>query len=108
VLSGLFTLAGFDVSNQMAVIAPFSSGCGLFQNPYLEKIPVIQEDNRMFDVRRVLCFADELTFAAPMNKFERMIENMEESFLITGSGRSCRREYPDGAGVFVSLPMVGF
>jgi hypothetical protein len=28
---------------------------------------------------------DDLTFAAPMIKFRRMVENMEESFLITAS-----------------------
>jgi hypothetical protein len=40
----------------------------------------------MFDISaRPYVSADELTFAAPMNKFERMIDNMEESFLITES-----------------------
>jgi hypothetical protein len=34
---------------------------------------------------------DVLTFSAPMKKFERMIENMEESFLITGSWRKLQR-----------------
>jgi hypothetical protein len=38
VLSGLFTLAGFDMSEPNGVIAPFSSGCAaIVQNPYLEK-----------------------------------------------------------------------
>ncbi len=88
VLSGLFTLAGFDVSEPNGVIAPFSSGCAaIVQNPYLEKD---SGDPRgiigMFDISaRPYVSPDELTFAAPMNKFESMIENMEESFLITGS-----------------------
>jgi len=85
VLSGLFTLADFDVSEPNGVIAPFSSGCAaIVQNPYLEKD---SSDPRgiigMFDISaRPYVSADELTFAVPMNKFERMIENMDESFLI--------------------------
>lgn len=38
VLSGLFTLAGFDESELEAVIAPFGAGCGtIVQYPYLER-----------------------------------------------------------------------
>jgi len=32
-----------------------------------------------------------LTFSVPMNKFVRMIENMEESFLITDSWRRIQK-----------------
>jgi len=40
----------------------------------------------MFDVSaRPFVPRDMLTFAAPMSKFTRMIDNMEESFLITPS-----------------------
>jgi len=40
----------------------------------------------MFDISaRPYVDPDELTFATPMNKFERMVGNMEESFLITES-----------------------
>jgi len=40
----------------------------------------------MFDVSaRPYVPKEMLTFAAPMNKFIRMIENMDESFLITKS-----------------------
>jgi len=94
VLSGLFTLAGFDVSQPYGVIAPFSSGCGaIVQNPYLEKD---SSEPRgiigMFDVSaRPYVRSDELTFAAPMNKFETMIENMEESFLITESWKMVQK-----------------
>jgi predicted Zn-dependent protease len=46
----------------------------------------------MFDVSaRPYVRADELSFAAPMNKFERMIENMEESFLITESWKMVQK-----------------
>jgi hypothetical protein len=62
------------------------SGCSsIVQNPYLEK------DSRhprgvigMFDSSaRPFVAPDELTFAAPINKFTKMVANMEESFLIT-------------------------
>ena len=88
VLSGLFTLANYDEAEQNGVIAPFSAGCGsIVQYPYLERNAgrprgVIG----MFDVSaRPHVHKDELTFAAPMTKFGRMVENMEESFLTTPS-----------------------
>ena len=88
VLSGLFTLASFDETEQNMVIAPFGSGCAsIVQYPYLEKD---SEHPRavigMFDVSaRPFVPDDTLTFAAPLSKFTRMIDNMEESFLITPS-----------------------
>jgi hypothetical protein len=40
----------------------------------------------MFDVSaRPFVKDGVLSFAAPMNKFEQMVEDMDESFLITGS-----------------------
>jgi uncharacterized protein (DUF169 family) len=88
VLSGLFTLANFDEGDPNGVFVPFAAGCGsIVQYPYLEK-----ESERprgvlgMFDVSaRPWVQEDFLTFSLPMNKFLRMIENMEESFLITPS-----------------------
>jgi uncharacterized protein (DUF169 family) len=88
VLSGLFTLANYDEAEQDGVIAPFSAGCGsIVLYPYLERNA---ERPRgvigMFDVSaRPHVHKDELTFAAPMPKFRRMVENMEESFLTTPS-----------------------
>jgi uncharacterized protein (DUF169 family) len=88
VLSGLFTLASFDEAGQDLVIAPFGSGCSsIVQYPYLEKD---SERPRgvigMFDVSaRPFVPKDMLTFSTPMSKFVRMIDNMEESFLITPS-----------------------
>lgn len=88
VLSGLFTLASFDEVDPNGVFAPFSASCGsIVQYPYLEK----NSDNPravlgMFDVSARLCVPENvLTFSAPMNKFIRMMGNMEESFLITSS-----------------------
>ena len=94
VLSGLFTLASFDEAEPNRVIAPFGSGCStIVQYPYLEKTSnhpraVIG----MFDVSaRPFVPRDTLTFSVPMNKLVRMIQNMEESFLITQSWAKVRR-----------------
>ncbi len=88
VLSGLFTLANYDEIDPNGVFAPFAAGCGsIGQYPYLEK----DSDHPrcvlgMFDVSARPCVPEEvLTFSVPMKKFVRMIENMEESFLITPS-----------------------
>lgn len=88
VLSGLFTLARFDEVGLDAVFTPFGSGCStIVQHPYRER-----ESDRpraiigMFDVSaRPYVPRNTLTFSVPMNKFVRMVENMEESFLITDS-----------------------
>ena len=94
VLSGLFTLANYDEVEENGVFAPFSAGCGsIVMYPYLERNA---ERPRgvigMFDVSaRPYVHKDELTFAAPMTKFRRMFENMEESFLITPSWDKVRK-----------------
>jgi uncharacterized protein (DUF169 family) len=93
VLSGLFTLTSFDEADPNGVFAPFSAGCGsIVQYPYLER-----DSNRprgvlgMFDVSaRPFVPKETLTFALPMNKFLRMIEDMEESFLMTPSWRKVK------------------
>lgn len=94
VLSGLFTLANYDEAEQDRVVAPFGSGCStIVLYPYLEK----ESDHPrsiigMFDVSpRPLVPRNTFTFSAPMNKFVRMIENMEESFLTTESWAKVRR-----------------
>jgi uncharacterized protein (DUF169 family) len=94
VLSGLFTLANFDEAEPNGVIAPFGSGCSAITlYPYLEASAgrprgVIG----MFDVSaRPFVPRDVLTFSAPMGKFSRMVENMEESFLITDSWRKVQK-----------------
>ncbi len=92
VLAGLFTLANFDeVEN--GVLAPFCAGCAsIVQFPYLEgngSHP--RAILGMFDVSaRPYVPAGTLTFAVPMNKFRRMVANMEESFLITESWAKVR------------------
>lgn len=97
VLSALFTLANFDEEDPQAVIAPFCAGCGaVIQLPYLE---LQSEKPRavlgLFDVSARPCVpAEVLSFAVPMPKFRRMVENMEESFLITPSWDKVRQRLP--------------
>jgi hypothetical protein len=94
ILSGLFTLANFDESEPNGVFSPFGSGCStIVQYPYLEKSSghprgVIG----MFDISaRPYVPSNTLTFSVPMNRFVKMIENMEESFLITGSWKRVQK-----------------
>jgi uncharacterized protein (DUF169 family) len=97
VLSGLFTLANFDEAEQNGVITPFGSGCSsIVQYPYLEgKSARPRAIIGMFDVSaRPYVPRDELTFAVPTKKFSRMIENMDESFLITNSWRKIQERIP--------------
>ncbi len=94
VLSGLFTLANFNESELNGVFSPFSAGCGsIVQYPYVEKQ---SEHPRavlgMFDVSvRPFVSGEVLSFSVPMKKFTVMIENMEESFLITKSWSKIRK-----------------
>ena len=99
VLSGLFTLANFDEAEPNGVFAPFAAGCGsIVHYPYLEKD---SERPRavlgMFDVSaRPFVPENVLTFSVPMNKFTRMIDNMEESFLITRSWSKVNKRIKSG------------
>ncbi len=94
VLSGLFTLANFDEAEPNGVFSPHGSGCAsIVQYPYLEK-----DSHRprgvigMFDISaRPFVPGNVLTFSVPMKKFVTMIENMEESFLITKSWRKIQK-----------------
>ncbi len=94
VLVGLFTLANFDEAEPNGVFCPFSAGCGsIVQYPYLEKDAARPRAVLgMFDVSaRPYVPKETLTFAAPMNKFMRMVNNMEESFLITRTWDKVKR-----------------
>jgi hypothetical protein len=87
-LSGLYTLAGFDETDAQSVICPFGAGCStIAQYPFAE---AGKEHPKavlgMFDVSaRPFMVPTFLSFAVPMGKFVRMVENMDESFLITPS-----------------------
>ena len=94
VLAGLFTLANFDEAEPNGVYAPFGSGCSaIVQYPYLEKDSACPRGViGMFDISaRPFVPAHVLSFAVPMNKFVGMIDNMEESFLITGSWKKVQK-----------------
>jgi uncharacterized protein (DUF169 family) len=93
VLSALFTLANFDEAEDR-VYTPFGAGCSsIVQNPYMEK----EKDSPgciigMFDISaRPFVEKDVITFAAPMKKFEKMVANMDESFLITPSWEKVKK-----------------
>ena len=88
VLAGLFTLANFDQKEPDGVIAPFGSGCStIVYYPFFQR----ESENPkaiigMFDISaRPFVGKSELAFSAPMAKFLAMVDNMDESFLITRS-----------------------
>jgi uncharacterized protein (DUF169 family) len=98
VLSGLFTLAGYDEPDpQGAVMIPFAAGCGtIVRYPFVE---LKSENPRavlgMFDVSaRPHVPAATLTFAVPMPRFLRMVAHMDESFLITESWKKVQGRLP--------------
>jgi uncharacterized protein (DUF169 family) len=86
VLSGLFSLANYDQTEPNTTFTPFGAGCGsIIHYPYLEKDQIRPRAViGLFDPSARPCVpADILSFAVPMIKFVKMIEYMEESFLIT-------------------------
>lgn len=94
VLSGLFTLANFDETQPNSVFCPFGSGCSsIVPYPYLEgDSPNPRAVIGMFDVSaRPFVPEKTLSFSVPMSKFERMVSNMEESFLTTKSWKAVQK-----------------
>lgn len=93
VLAGVFTLANYDETNRNGVIAPFGSGCSsIIYYPYLE-LPKNEPKAilGMFDVSARPCVTPNiLTIAIPWPKFERMVNDMDESFLITNSWKKIK------------------
>lgn len=93
VLSGLFTLANYDLMYQ-GVTAPFGSGCSS-----IVMYPILEGEKEqphcifgMFDPSaRPYVERDTLTFAVPMKRFRKMVENMEESFLITPTWNAIKK-----------------
>jgi uncharacterized protein (DUF169 family) len=88
VLAGLFTLANFDQAKPEGAFAPMGSGCSsIVSYPYLEK----DSSNPravigMFDISaRPYLQKDMLSFSVPMARLITMMDNMEDSFLITAS-----------------------
>ncbi len=94
VLAGLYTLANYDTDDPNAVITPMGSGCSsIVQNPYLEKdSPQPKGIIGMFDPSARPFVADnELSFAVPMKKFKKMVDNMDESFLNTRTWKTLQK-----------------
>jgi uncharacterized protein (DUF169 family) len=94
VLSGLFTLASFDESEPNATFTPMGSGCStIIQYPYLEgnsKRP--RAVIGMFDPSaRPFVQDNVLTFSVPMKRLVEMINNMDESFLITDTWKKIQK-----------------
>jgi len=88
VLSGLFTLANYDETEPNSVFTPFGSGCSsIVQYPFLEKDAARPRAViGLFDVSaRPFVPENALSFSVPIRKLERMVRNMEESFLVTNS-----------------------
>jgi uncharacterized protein (DUF169 family) len=94
VLSGLFTLAGYDCEDMNGTISPFGSGCAsIVQYPLAEgKKEKPKAVLGMFDVSaRPFVQENVLSFAVPMKRFEEMVSFMEESFLSTNSWEKVRK-----------------
>jgi uncharacterized protein (DUF169 family) len=94
VLSGLFTLANYDWAEAQAVIAPMGSGCSSIINGPMEESKSSHPRCilGMFDVSaRPHVPQNTLTFSIPYKRMVEMMENMEESFLITNSWKIVKR-----------------
>jgi hypothetical protein len=94
VISGLFTLSNYDEADPNGVFSPWGAGCAsIIMFPYFEKDAKRPRGVLgMFDVSaRPFVPVDVLTFAAPMNKFLAMVNNMEESFLTTASWKKVQK-----------------
>lgn len=88
VLSGLFTLANFDDPTNEAVFCPMAAGCGTIVQYPLKECKADRQRSvlGMFDVSaRPGVDPATLTFSIPMRKFEGIVADMDESFLITAS-----------------------
>jgi hypothetical protein len=83
-----------QLSKQDDPKAPFGSGCmSIISFPYAEtKKETPHSIIGMFDPSaRPYVQSDRISFAIPMNKFTNMINNMQESFLITSTWETIRK-----------------
>jgi uncharacterized protein (DUF169 family) len=93
VLSGLFTLAGFDREDMNGTIVPFGSGCSsIIQYPLAECLNAKPRAVLgMLDVSaRTYVQENVMSFALPLKRLEEITGYMEETFLITGSWEKVR------------------
>jgi len=96
VLSGLFTLANYDEPTNEAVFCPMGAGCGTIVQYPLNECQSARPRAvlGMFDVSaRPGVDSTSLTFSIPMQKFERMVDDMEESFLTTASWEKVKARF---------------
>jgi uncharacterized protein YndB with AHSA1/START domain len=101
VLAGLFTLANYDESDPHGVITPMGSGCSsIVYHPYHESLSAHPRAVLgMFDVSARPCVpTGTLTFSVPWARFVRMVDNVPESFLITGSWEKVAARIARGTG----------
>jgi uncharacterized protein (DUF169 family) len=94
VLSGLYTLSGYDRDDLHGNIAPFGAGCAsIVQYPLLEsKKEKPAAVIGMFDVSaRPYLQENVLTFAVPFKRIVEVVSFMDESFLITNSWQKVRK-----------------
>lgn len=93
VLSGLFTLANYDRADPNGVICPMGAGCS---SMIAHALSESKKDRPrcvlgMFDVSARPCVpANTLTFTIPMSRFVQMVQNMDESFLVTKTWNAVR------------------
>lgn len=94
ILAGLFTLVNYEESIPDGVMAPMCAGCSsIIYYPYMQlRVEQQRAVLGMFDVSaRPYVPAGTLTLAVPWPKFERMVVDMDESFLITESWHKVQR-----------------
>ena len=93
VLSALVHLAAFRSPDRHCVICPQSSGCGsILSFPLAERDrPEPRAVIGMFDISaRPYVDPGHLSFAVPFGLFRRMVEDMDESFLIAPAWKRIR------------------
>jgi len=99
VLSGLFTLTNYATERMDAVRIPFSSGCGAILTHPLKEA---EKNNPrailgLFDVSaRPFVEPHLLTLAMPAKLFLSLLDNQDESFLITQSWETMRERIGKG------------
>ena len=99
VLAGLFTLTNYAAERFDAVSIPFSSGCGAILTHPLKEA---EKKNPgailgLFDVSaRPFVEPDFLTLAMPTRLFFSLLDNQDESFLITRSWEAVRKRVEKG------------
>jgi len=86
VIAGLHALANFDAMTPYGVIAPFGSGCDSIVGFPMHELESKQPKavlGALDPSVRIRFKPHILTFSAPWPKFLNMLENMDESFLVT-------------------------